>query len=356
MHENKVKRAEELLRKEFGADWKKIAQEIGTWELTHCSGRDLTSFMAFPERKEGGKNTWRGNCSPEVIRKIIAFVQQCLPLRKREEFLLLDPMCGSGTSHDVASEMGIQSVQYDLNPSPANGRGNWNALKDEVEDCADLVFLHPPYHNIIKYSGYMWGKPHPDDLSRCETYEDFIYRLNLVIKKLFFSLRGKGFLALLVGDIRQKGEFHSIANDVIGLGTMKSWIVKGQFNCTSSSRSYSSRYPFIPITTEHLLLFQKEDMIQIPFFYTKSGVISLLEEDNTELTWFNLLCAVMEDLGGTVTLQELYMTLEEHPKAKKNSHYKERLRATIYEHRKYFQTNGKGTYRLKHAVQRGISG
>lgn len=253
MHEDKVKRAEELLRKEFGSDWKKIAQEIGTWELTHYSGRDLTSFIAFPERNEGGKNTWRGNCSPKVIRKIKAFVQQCLPFRKKEEFLLLDPMCGSGTSHDVASEMRIQSVQYDLNPSPANGRGNWNALKDEVEDCADLVFLHPPYHNIIKYSGYMWGKPHPDDLSRCETYEDF-------------------------------------------------------------------------------------------------------KEDDMELTWFNLLCAVMEHLGGTVTLQELYMRLEEHPKAKKNSHYKERLRATIYEHRKYFQTNGKGTYRLKHAVQRGLSG
>lgn len=353
MHEEELKRAEKLLRVEFGADWKKIAQEIGTWELTHCAGRELTSFMAFPERKEGGKNTWRGNCSPEVVRKIISFVRECLPFRKKEEFLLLDPMCGSGTSRDVAQSMGLQSVQYDLNPELKEGRGGWNALKDDVEDCADLVFLHPPYHSIIKYSGNMWGAAHPDDLSRCESYEDFIEKLNTVMKKLFLSLRGQGFLAILVGDIRQKGQFHSIASDIMTLGTMKSWIVKGQFNCTSSTRTYSSSYPFVPITTEHLLLFQKENVIQIPYSYRRSGTFLLLEQDCKELTWFVMVCAAMEHLGGVARLQELYDIYENHPKAQKNKHYKERLRATIYEHKSHFQTNGRGTYRLKHMSQGG---
>lgn len=348
MQEEELKRAEEILRKEFGAEWKKIVQEIGTWELTHCAGQELTSFLAFPERKEGGSNTWRGNCSPEVIRKIIAFVRKCLPFRKKEDFLLLDPMCGSGTSYDVSKNMGVRCVQYDLNPDLKEGRGGWNALKNEVEDCADLVFLHPPYHGIIKYSGNMWGKAHPDDLSRCEDYEDFIDKLNMVMKKLFLSLRGQGFLAMLVGDIRQKGKFHSIANDVMTLGTMKSWIVKGQFNCTSSTKTYSSRYPFIPITTEHLLLFQKENVIQIPYSYRKTGTFLLLEQDFKELTWFAMVCAAMEYLGGTAKLQELYDIYQNHPKAKKNKYYKERLRATIYEHRSYFQMNGRGTYRLKH--------
>lgn len=353
MDEENLRRAERLLREEFGTDWKKIAQELGGWELTHCAGRDLTSFMAFPERREGGKNTWRGNCSPEVVRKVISFVRQYLPFRKKEDFLLLDPMCGSGTARDAAEGMGLQSVQYDLNPEVENGLGGWDALKDEVEDCADMVFLHPPYHGIIKYSGNMWGKAHPDDLSRCENYEDFIDKLNLVMRKLFLSLRGQGFLALLVGDIRQKGEFHSIADDVMTLGTMKSWIVKGQFNCVSSSRAYSGRYPFVPITTEHLLLFQKEDVIQIPYSYRKTGVFLLLEQDGAELTWFALVCAAMEHLGGTASLQELYVIFADHPRAKKNKHYQEGLRAVIYEHRKHFQTNGRGTYRLKHMAQGG---
>ena len=108
-------------------------------------------------------------------------------------------MCGSGTSGDVAADLGIQCVQYDLHPELPCGLGGWNALKADVEDSADLVFLHPPYHSIIRYSGNMWGKPHADDLSRCDNYADFIEKLNHVIKKLFFSLRSGGVLALLVG-------------------------------------------------------------------------------------------------------------------------------------------------------------
>lgn len=350
MDKEKVRRAEEVLWKEFGPAWKEIVQTIGLSDLTQCVGKDLTSFMAFPSREEGGKNTWRGNCSPEVVRKIVNYVQQCLTSRKREEFLLLDPMCGSGTSGDVARQMGIQAVQYDLNPQLEHGVGGWNALRDEVEDNADLVFLHPPYHSIIRYSGNMWGKPHPDDLSRCETYQEFIEKLNLVIRKLFFSLRRQGFLAVLVGDIRQKGEFHSIADDMMTIGKMKSWIVKGQFNCASSGRTYSSQRPFIPIVTEHLLLFQKEDCLIIPFSYRRNGTFHLLQDDSSSLTWFDLIRAVMESQGGTATLNELYEALEGHPKAKKNQYYRDRIRACIYEHKTAFQTNKRGCYRLKYQV------
>lgn len=110
----------------------------------------------------------------------------------------------------------------------------------------------------------MWGRPHEDDLSRCENYEDYIEKLNYVIKKLYFSLRQNGYLAILVGDIRQKGIFHSIAADMLHIGNMKSWIVKGQFHCTSSKTQYSGK-PFIPIVTETLVLFQKEEILLVPF-------------------------------------------------------------------------------------------
>lgn len=345
-----LKRAEYLLEKEFGSRWKEIVQTLGTEELTHCVGKDLTSFMAFPNREEGGKNTWRGNCSPEVVRKIISFVRQSLPERKKEDFLLLDPMCGSGTSGDVAEKMGIQFVQYDLNPNLKNGKGGWNALRDDVEDRADLVFLHPPYHSIIRYSGDVWGKPHPDDLSRCENYQDFIDKLNYVIRKMFLSLRKGGFLAVLVGDIRQKGEFHSIADDMMTIGTMKSWIVKGQFNCMSSRRNYAGGKPFIPITTEQLVLFQKENGVMIPFSYRKDGVFHVLEQDSKALTWFALICTVMEEQGGNATFQELYETLEDHPKAKGKRFFRDRIRACIYEHGSSFWKDEKGRYYLVYTM------
>ena len=55
----------------------------------------------------------------------------------------------------------------------------------------------------------MWGRPHEDDLSRCENYEDYIEKLNYVIKKLYFSLRHNGYLAIKIkvskGRRREKG-------------------------------------------------------------------------------------------------------------------------------------------------------
>lgn len=105
----------------------------------------------------------------------------------------------AGTSKFAADSLGIRSVLYDLNPNAPQGRGNWNALRDEVDESADLIFFHPPYHSMIAYSGNMWGKPHPDDLSRCGSYREFIEKLNFVLKKLYMALRKDGRLAVLVG-------------------------------------------------------------------------------------------------------------------------------------------------------------
>ena len=134
------------------------------------------------------------------------------------------------------------------------------------------------------------------------------------------------------------------------IGTLVSWIVKGQYNCRSSSRTYSSK-PFIPIVTEHLLLFKKEEWLLVPFSYRVSGTCDLESNDSAALTWFHLVRGIMEKNGGTMSLKNLYEHLEQHPKAKKNQYYKERIRACIYEHRSQFQTDGKGTYRLAYAVE-----
>lgn len=45
-------RAVQLLEREFGPEWSQIVQELGTEGLRQRVGRELTSFMAFPERGE----------------------------------------------------------------------------------------------------------------------------------------------------------------------------------------------------------------------------------------------------------------------------------------------------------------
>ncbi len=337
-----IQKAIQILKNEFGSEWRTVVQMLGTEDLRKRVGKELTSFMAFPMRGNGGDNKWRGNSSPEVIRSIAKYVLDSKKYygKDTKDFTLLDPMSGSGTSKSVADNLGIKSILYDLNPTPAYGKGNWNALKNDVEHSADLVFLHPPYFDIVKYSGYMWGEnPHPDDLSRCENYNDFIEKLNYVIKKLFISLRKDGRLAVLVGDIRSHGEFHSIQNDMMKIGNCESFIVKAQFNCVSDTRTYKK--PFIPVVTEYVLLFHKEDIFMVPFSMTVRNEGNLQEKDSDVLTWHHLIRMTLENKGGTANLSDLYVLLEKHPKAKKNAHYKERIRATIYEHKdQYLINNG----------------
>lgn len=131
MDKRLIQRAAAVLDQEFGSDWLTIAQQLGTENLRQRVGKELTSFMAFPERGNGGDNRWRGNCSPEVVVSVLRYVLDTKRYygKNTSDFVLLDPMSGSGTSKAAADALGVQSVLYDLNPAPAAGLGGWNALK-----------------------------------------------------------------------------------------------------------------------------------------------------------------------------------------------------------------------------------
>lgn len=73
------------------------------------------------------------------------------------------------------------------------------------------------------------------------TYPEFVEKLNYIVQKLFMALRRDGRLAILVGDIRTKGSFYSMQHDLMRVGQMEAFIVKGQYNCVSDTRSYLGR-------------------------------------------------------------------------------------------------------------------
>lgn len=244
MNEELIQRAAKLLEREFGPGWQSVAQTLGTENLRKRVGKELTSFIAYPDRGDGGDNRWRGNCSPEVVTSLLRYVIDSKKYYGKDtsHFTLLDPMSGSGTSKAAADKLGVRSVLYDLNPKPAAGLGNWNALKNDVEDSADLIFFIHPIITLFHYSGNMWGKPHPDDLSRCENYKDFIEKLNYCVRKFYMALRKDGRMACLVGDIRADGNFISIQRDIMRIGEFESFLVKGQFNCVSDTRRYKKAF------------------------------------------------------------------------------------------------------------------
>ena len=161
MNDWQITRAAQLLEAEFGPDWRTVAGMLGTEGLRKRVGKELTSFLAFPDRGDGGNNRWRGKLFPGSGRlhpEIRPWDCKQYEGKDTSRFTLLDPMSGSGTSKAAADRFQVRSLLYDLNPAPAFGRGNWNALRDDVEDSADLIFFHPPYHSMIVYSGNVWGK------------------------------------------------------------------------------------------------------------------------------------------------------------------------------------------------------
>lgn len=170
----------------------------------------------------------------------------------------LECFAGGGTGYDVAKELGItNSIHLDLN----DRFGNFNILQDKLPQGADFVFSHPPYWNIIQYSGKgkVWGeRPHEDDLSYVDNYDDFLRLLNLVNKKIYESIQVGGRHAILIGDVRRKGRYYSLIKDMKWYGMIESHMIKIQYNTSSAKKTYTNRN-FIPIAHEHLLIFRKID-------------------------------------------------------------------------------------------------
>ena len=100
----------------------------------------MKSIVSYPERGEGGRNTYRGNCSPKLI----------LDLHDQFKFSSIsDYMCGSGTTEDAACQLGIESHCYDLN------RG-FDLLTMDIPERNNFIFWHPPYADMITYAGVQY--------------------------------------------------------------------------------------------------------------------------------------------------------------------------------------------------------
>lgn len=287
----------------------------------------LTTVMNFPDRGPYGDSSYRGNCS--------GYVQKAL-FEHFEPKKVFDPFTGGGTSIDVCKELMIDHLCLDLNPK----YGGFDILSDDIPESNDMVFAHMPYGSIILYSGNVWGdEPHPNDLSRCKSYEEFICKINIAHAKMYNSLRKGGHLVILTGDIRRNGKFYSIIKDMDFYGELQQHLIKLQHNCFSDNIKYNNP-KLIPIVHEHLLIFRKDDHYIIRGKITKT--IDIDSRTRTKLSWFTVVLNAMEKLGGKASLQELYKEIGGHAKTQTNQHWKEKVRQIVQ------------TYKDFHNVDRGI--
>lgn len=263
-----------------------------------------TTIFSSPDRDAGitgGKSTWRGNHPPTLSKEVFEW------LKPR---MIADPMCGSGTTGDVARQLGISCWTGDLH-------SGFNLLSDEIPAPADLVWVHPPYHDMIVYSGQVWGRDaHPDDLSRCPDYETFIKRLDEAHYNAFQAVRPGGHLAILVGDLKRKGQLYPIQRDMRWFGEPVQMIIKLQHNVMSSAKSYGGN--FVAIMHEYLIVTRKPKQHANAWLLTvRLGQTKEVDQRSVERQgWRSIVWTALTTLGGRAELRAIYEQTEAHARVR----------------------------------------
>jgi hypothetical protein len=209
----------------------------------YAEDEGMTSVVSYPNRCSlWGDSRYRGNCDGRLFKNLV--------LRYKAK-RVADPMLGSGTTRDVVvglnryKRAGITFWGSDL-------REEFDLTKQVLPGRFDLVWLHPPYWNIVRYSDAA------SDISTCASYQEFRELLMLCLKRCYDALVPGGRLAVLIGDVRRKGEYTAIIKDILNFpyGEIRSIIIKVQHNCTSDRKRYS-RLEDVPIRHEYCVVFKK---------------------------------------------------------------------------------------------------
>lgn len=157
---------------------------------------ETTTLWDFPTQNYGdrphGNNKYPG-VTPAFI------VWNLIQRYTKEGDLVVDPMCGSGTTIDVCREENREVLGFDIvscRPDIKQADARRLPLNDEV---ADFVFIDSPYSDNIKYSD------HPDCIGKisCEK-EEFFEELDKVAKEIHRILKPQKYIAWLIGDQAKK--------------------------------------------------------------------------------------------------------------------------------------------------------
>jgi len=198
-------------------------------QRARIQAKAMSSMLSVPHRNAAWGNAgYRGNCDGTLIKNLI--------LRYDGVRSIADPMEGSGTTRDVVAWLNDQ-LGLGLTYWGADLRTGFNLLKRPLPGKYDLVWLHPPYWDIIRYSD------HAADLSTSADYTLFLTRLRRCLARCAEAVAPGGRLAVLVGDVRRNGRYYCLTRDVMNmagdLGELSAVIIKAQHNVRSNTKHYS---------------------------------------------------------------------------------------------------------------------
>lgn len=240
------------------------------------------SLWVLEKRDASGAHigSYWGNFIPQIPNQLM------LRYTKKGDWII-DPFVGSGTTLIECRRLGRNGVGVELNPEVAKEAKNLikkesntynvnteviagDSRKVNLKDTLDkfgvkqvqLLIMHPPYHNIIKFSRSN------DDLSNASTTEDFVKMFGEVLDNTVPYLEKGRYLGIVIGDKYFKGTWiplgFYVMNEVLKRDfSLKSIIVKN-FEQTRGKRNQQElwRYRalvggFYIFKHEYILLFKK---------------------------------------------------------------------------------------------------
>lgn len=223
------------------------------------------SIFSYPNRGIWGNKSYRGNTSGHIVKALLEHYKPTIGV--------IDPMEGSGTARDVCAELKIPYVGKDL----SNGPHEENCIFcSEVTNGGDFVFLHPPYHKMVKYDkNEEWaqkiGVGHMEagdcNLSTQRTVEDYYAKMEVAFQKIVNRmLYPGGYLALQIGDLRKAGKYYHLLEGFWAMARhanldLVDLIVKVQHKTSSAGRRYKKKEgpPIIPILHEFVVVWRKPE-------------------------------------------------------------------------------------------------
>lgn len=180
---------------------------------------NVDSLWIIGPRAKGGKreNNYHGNFVPQIPSDFIRRFT-------KENDVVLEPFMGSGTTLYECERLKRRYIGFDVSPeivsfvkakmdgskdyvihqldsaTEAAGMASGKDLSKFGRDAADLMILHPPYFDIIKFTNQ------PCDLSNAKSMDEFLSMYQSVLKRQLPYVRKNGHLAVVAGDLYRNSE------------------------------------------------------------------------------------------------------------------------------------------------------